>query len=275
MLRALDAHCFALANSEDPTGAVEAGELLIEASDRAGDLHLSSRARINTASSLNYLGQYEQAQARLQRALPDVRSCRLLVLEGSAIHNLGMSCARLGALDEAIDMQRQAVRIADECGAARLGINARLYETVFLVWRGHPGDLRNAYDNASRVMQATQTQPGLQTDALYCLSRVQLARRHLDEALEASGEAHRRLTEGSPVEEWSEAIRLVYIETLLALGHTERADDAVRLAHLALEQKVGTIKRPDFVRSFLTRNDEVTQLRYLAESRLGLRLVVP
>jgi tetratricopeptide (TPR) repeat protein len=275
MLRALDGHCFALANSENPTGAVEAGELLIEASDRAGDLHLASRARINTASSLNYLGQYEQAQARLQRALPDVRSCRLLVLEGSAIHNLGMSCARLGALDEGIDMQRQAVRIADECGAARLGINARVYETVFLVWRGHPGDLRNAYENATRVMQVTQTQPGLQTDALYALSRVQLARRHLDLALEAAGEAHRRLTEGSPVEEWSEAIRLCYIETLLGLAQTARADEALGLAHLALQQKIATIRRPDFVRSFLTRNEEASQLVHLAESRLGLRLTLP
>lgn len=273
MLRALDARCFALANADLPAEAVVAGEQLIEAADRAGDLHLASRARINTASSLNYLGQYEQAQTRLQRALPDVRSFRLRLLEGSAIHNLGMSCARLGSLDEGIDMQRQAVAIADECRAVRLGINARIYETLFLVWRGQPGDLRNAHDNASYVMQYAQTQPGLQADARYALSRVQLARRQFNEALEVCRDAYQRVTGGEPVEEFGEGIRLVWVELQMALGQWQAADEAIGMAYEALQLKAATIRRPDLLRSFLTRNEDAAQLLRYADARLGLRLL--
>jgi hypothetical protein len=121
----------------------------------------------------------------------------------------------------------------------------------------------------------TRSQPGLQTDAMYVLARVQLARRELQSALELAGEAHRRINEGMPVEEWSEAIRLCFIDTLLAMGETRAAEEAIAIAFQALQAKAASIGRPEFVRSFLTRNDEVAQLLYHAESRLGLRYPVP
>ncbi|MBW2525949.1 MAG: protein kinase [Deltaproteobacteria bacterium] len=271
-LRALDAHLFALANASDPAGAVEAGYSLIEVADQAGDLHLASRARINTSSSLNYLGQYEQAQALIERALPDVRSFRLRILEGSAIHNLGMSYARRGALDEGIDMQRQAVEIADECSSIRLALSARGYETIFLVWRGQPGDLRKAFETAQYIMEVTQTQIGQQIDALYALARVQLARRELQAAVEAAQEAHRRLMEGAAVEEWNEAIRVCYVDCLLALGREEEAEQAIHQAFEFLQLRVRAIGREDLRATYLSRNDEVVQLLYHARNRLGLEL---
>lgn len=272
MLRALDARVFALANASDPAGAIEAGDVVIEAADRAGDLHLASRARINTASSLNYLGQYERAQALIERALPDVRSFRLRILEGSAIHNLGMAFARRGALDQGIDMQREAMQIADECSSSRLALYARCYEANFLVWRGHPGDLRRAFETAEYLIAATQTQIGLQIDALFTLARVQLARRQLDHALEAAQEAHQRLMEGATVEEWNEAIRLCYVDCLLAVGNEAEAEQAILKAFEFLQVRVRSIGRADLRSSYLSRNDEVVQLLYHARGRLGLEL---
>ncbi|MBI4703613.1 MAG: protein kinase [Deltaproteobacteria bacterium] len=274
MLRALDAQLFALMNAGQPAQAIAASEHLIEAADRAGDIHLASRARLNTASALNYLARYEEAQALIERALPDVRSFRLRILEGSAIHNLGMSYARRGALDEAIEMQRQAAIIADECGSPRLGINARLYEALHLVWRGEPGDLRRAHELAQQILESTQPHVGLQVPALYCLAQIQLARGEADDALAAAREAHRRLSLG-PVEEWDEGIRLCFVEALLAKGETEEADQTLRDAFEAVSARAAAIARPDYRDSFVARNDEVCRLLRLADARLGLRLDAP
>ena len=271
MLRALDGRAFALMNACLPGQAVDACEELIEAADRAGDVHLASRGRINAASALNYLGQYEAAKKLLDRALPDVRSFRLRILEASCMHNVGMSMARRGALSEAIDMQRQAAIIADECGGARLGINCRIYEATMLVWRGEPGDLRHAMALAEYVLEATRDKPGLQVIALFALARVRLARRDVDAALSAAAEAHRRLDDG-PVEEWDELIRLCYIEALLAKGRTQEADEALRVAFETVRQRIAQIPRATHQDSFVRLNEEVRQLLALAHQRLGLSL---
>jgi serine/threonine protein kinase/tetratricopeptide (TPR) repeat protein len=271
MMRALDARLFALMNACAPADAVAAGNALIQAADRAGDVHLASRGRANTASALNYLGCYEQAQALLDKALHDVRSYRLRMLEASCVHNVGMSRARQGELDKGIEAQRQATRIADELGGARLGNNAKVYEAMMLTWRGEPGDLRRAYELAQQSVEATRTLLALQIISLYILARVQLSRRQLPEALEAATEAHRRLGDG-PVEEWDEHIRLVFVEALLASGKGELADEALRTAFEAIRQRAAAMKDENFRTSYTNRNDETRQLLELAHKRLGLAI---
>jgi tetratricopeptide (TPR) repeat protein len=271
MLRALDGRLFALMSACAPSDAVEAGDALIEAADRAGDVHLASRGRTNTASALNYLGLYEDALKLLERALPDVRTFRLRLLEASCIHNIGMAHARLGDLDRGIEMQRESQRLADECGGPRIAVNARVYEANMLTWRGEPGDLRRAHDIVQRVLSETQTHLALQVIGLYAQARVQLARRELADAMVAAREAHRRLGDG-PVEEWDEHIRLVYVEALLAIGDHELADEVLRTAFESIRQRVAAMRRQDFRQAFITRNEEARRLLVLAENRLGLRV---
>src|SRR5690606_38472930 len=145
MLRALDARVFGLMMAGQPDEAFAAAEELIDAADRAGDVHLASRGRINGASTLNYLGLYDEARKLLDRALPDVRSFRLKILEASSLHNMGMALARQNQLDQAIEMQREASQIADSMGGVRVAINCRVYQALMLVLRGAPGDLRQAH----------------------------------------------------------------------------------------------------------------------------------
>lgn len=271
ILRALDARLVAFMIASRPEDAIIAGEELIEAADRAGDIQLASRARINSASALNYLGQYERAQKLLDRALPDVRSFRLRPLEASCLHNIGMAVARRGSLDHGIEMQRDAARIADECGGARLAINSRIYEATMLVWRGEPGDLRHAFELATHATEASRTLLSQQVIALYAVARVQLARQQLPEALAAAAEAHRRLNDG-PVEEWDEQIRLCYVYALLSCGKEQEANVALAAAFETLRQRIAAIVRPELRESFMTRNEEVRQLLELAHHRLGLTL---
>ena len=120
---------------------------------------LATRGRNNTGSVLNHLGMFEEAQAMLERALHDARARRMRILEAFALHNVGMSYARLGNLDEGISCQRHAARIADETGAARLRIHTRCYEAIFLVWRGAPGDLGAAHNLARYVCDETRSNP--------------------------------------------------------------------------------------------------------------------
>jgi tetratricopeptide (TPR) repeat protein len=269
--RALDARHFALMHVGDLSEAVASGMSFIEVAETAGDVVLATRGRLNTASALNQLGMFEEAQAMLERGLEDARARRMRILEGFSIHNLGMSYARLGHVDQAIDFERRAATIADECGAARLRVLARVYEAVFLVWRGAPGDHGAALTIARYVAEETKNHPALGVAAHFALARVQLARRSLDAALEAAREANQRLASG-PVEEWEEFIRLTLVETLIALGHHDEADAVLDVAFRALIERVGAIRRVDHRAAFLGRNEEVASIVSLAAERLGRAL---
>jgi serine/threonine protein kinase/tetratricopeptide (TPR) repeat protein len=273
LLRALDARLFSLMHVADFSECVSVGTQLIDAAEANGDAHLATRGRLNVGSVLNHLGMFEDAQAMLERALTDARQRRLRILEAFALHNLGMSLARLGNLDEGIDYERQAQRIADETRAARLRIHARVYETIFLVWRGAPGDLGAALAQARFLNDETRSQPSLQVTASFALARVQLARRAIEAALEAGRDANERLASG-PVEEWEEYTRLTYVETLLAAGREAEASAVLEAAFHALVKSASSIRRTDHRTAFLTRTEEVRRLVELAKERLGLSLPV-
>jgi tetratricopeptide (TPR) repeat protein len=270
-LRSMDARLIALMHVGDLSRAIEAGNRLIETADNAGDTVLATRGRCNTGSVLNHLGMFEEAQAMLERALSDARSRRMRILEAFALHNAGMSYARLGNLDEGISCQRSAERIADETGSARLRINARCYEAIFLVWRGAPGDLAAAHNLARYVCEESRTSPSLYTSALFVAAKVQLARRFLESAVEVARDVNQRLAAG-PVEEWDEYIRLTLVEALLAIGLEPEANTALETAFAAVLAHAASIGRADHRRAFLTRNEEVRQIVELAHGRLGRAL---
>jgi tetratricopeptide (TPR) repeat protein len=267
-LRALDARLFALLHSNEVSRAIEAGMQLIDAAENAGDVVLATRGRCNTGSVLNHVGMFELAQPMLERALHDARARRMRILEAFALHNVGMSYARQGNLDDGIAYERQAARIADECGAARLRIHTRVYETVMLVWRGAPGDLGTALTLARYVESETRSHTALYPEALFALSRVQLARRVLDGALESASEANRRL-EAGPIEEWDDFIRLTLIEVLTACGRQQEADAYLERAFHAVVDRARAITRPDHRAAFLGRNEEINRILELARDRLG------
>jgi tetratricopeptide (TPR) repeat protein len=268
LVRALDARLFAVAHMNDPSEVLITGGSLIEVSESIGEVTFSTRGRLNVGSSLNHLGMFEEAQAMLERALFDARERRMRILEAFALHNLGMSYARLGNLDLGIDHQRQAARIADETNAARLRINTRIYEIIFLIWRGAPGDLATALNLARWVVDETQAQPALQILAVFALSRVQLARRAIEAAVETARDANARLA-AAPVEEWEELIRLTLIEALLASGEEQEANAALDAAFTSLSEHVMSIRYTHHRDAFVRRNAEVYRITELAYHRLG------
>jgi tetratricopeptide (TPR) repeat protein len=268
LVRALDARLFALLHAGDPSGVLESGSRLVSAADKAGDVWNGTRARINVASSLNAVGAYEEARTMLEHALLDARARRMRILEAFCLHNLGMSHARLGSLDEGIDHQRGAALVADETNAARLRVHTRTYEAMFLTLRGNPGDYAAARDLAHTCASLTRTIPSLAHIPSFLMARVHLLKRSPAEALPSAEAAHAQLALG-PVEEWEEYIRLTHVQVLDALGRTGQAAAAIGAAFDALVAKALRIQQRRYRASFLTRHDEVRALIELAQARVS------
>ncbi|WP_437282036.1 protein kinase [Sorangium sp. So ce375] len=272
LLHTREAHLAALMHAGDLSTAAALGASLAADADGEGDAVVAAKARLNTGSALNQLGLFEEAQALLERALLDARSRKLRAIEGFALHNLGMSYARLGDIEEGIACERQASDIADACQISRLRIAGRLYEALFLVWRGAPGDHATAYAVARWLSEeAARRSAALQAMASFALARVQLARREPRAAVDAAREASRHLAAG-PIEEWSDAIRLTLVEALLAIGDEREANAALDAAFSALAARVEALRDPRQRDAFLRGNDDVGRLIALARERLGRSL---
>jgi tetratricopeptide (TPR) repeat protein len=271
LARTLDARLFALMQVRDLSEAVVCGGELVDVAETAGDMILATRGRLNTASTLNALGMFEDAERMLERALSDARTRRMRILEAFALQNLGMSQARLGQLDRAIELARQATRIADETNAARLRVFARIYEAVFLCWRGAPGDHGVALTVARQAVEEARPHVAILPQARFALARVQLARRAIDAAVETAREAAHAI-DGMPVEEWEEAIRLTLVEALLAAGEIEEADHALDMAFRLVISRARAIRRPEHRAAFLRRIAETARIVDLARERLGRQL---
>lgn len=283
LVRVLDARLFALMQLADPSEVVVNGPSVIDVSEAAGDVVLATRARLNTASSMNLLGLFEEARWLLDRALGDARDRRMRILEAFALHNLGMTEARLGLVDRGIEMQREAGRIADETGAARLRIHARVYEAVLVLWRiaqaradGH--DMQDASDLAAAqalsafVNAEVRNIPVLLPTARFVAAAVAYSRGELEDALVLSRDAV-ELLKKQPVEEWEELTHLTLIESLLGFEDQElEANRRIDAAFSMVVERARKIGRAEHRHAYLERIPEVNRIIELAHERLGKNL---
>ncbi|NUP12674.1 MAG: protein kinase [Polyangiaceae bacterium] len=282
LIRVLDARLFALMQLADPSEVVAAGPSVVDIADAAGDVVLATRARINTASSMNLLGLFEESRWLLDRALGDARDRRMRILEAFALHNLGMTEARLGLVDRGIEMQREAGKIADETGAARLRIHARVYEALLLLWRvaqarAEGSDIQDASDLAAAQFLAAFVEaevrgvPVLLPTSKFVSAAVAYSRGAMDEALELAREAVKLMQE-RPVEEWEELTYLTLIETLFVFDRDADADRVIETAFSAICDRARKISRAEHRNAYLERIPEVARIAELARERLAKTL---
>lgn len=281
LVHALDGRLFALMQLGDPSEVVRAGPETIEGAETAGDVILATRTRINTASSMNAIGLCDEATPLLERALADARDRRMRILEGFALHNLGMSRARLGRFDEGIDMERQAAEIADETRAARLRINARVYEAVIATWRGAQGDLATALHISEGIAGDVVALPALAPIAAFLAAHVHLSigrnmqddasSQPIEQAVEHALEFE-RLVAKNPVEEWEELARLTLFDGLLRLGRVAEADKTLRDAFDRVVERARQMRLVPHRTAYLEQVPEVRATVELARQRLGLNM---
>jgi tetratricopeptide (TPR) repeat protein len=263
-LRAADARFFVIASQGKLAEQIEAGLDVVRLADAAGDVPLGTRARCNLGHSYNGVGRLEEALTTLSQAASDAVRSRTLPLQGFALHNLGLTLARLRRFDEAIAHQQHARALAEQMGHERLRVSCLQYEALSFAWSGRP-DL--ALPLAKEACRAAAQQPSQRILALRVLAFVQQLRGAREAAMELLGEPG-VLPEGGGDPEWSVLARLTHIEALLALGERPQARGLLRQALLSLLEAAHSLPET-YRQGFLERLDENRRTLELAR-QLGV-----
>ncbi|MCS6900020.1 MAG: tetratricopeptide repeat protein, partial [Myxococcales bacterium] len=250
-LRAADARFFVIASQGKLAEQIEAGMDVVRLADAAGDVPLGTRARCNLGHSYNCVGRFEEALIALSQAASDAVRSRILPLQGFALHNLGLTLARLQRFDEAIAHQQHARSLAEQMGHERLRVSSLQYEALTLAWCGAP---ERALPFAKEACHAAAHQPSQRILAFRVLAFIQQFRGAKEAALELLSEPG-VLPEGSSDPEWSVLARLTQVEALLSLGEHSQAREQLRLATLALLEAAHSLPET-YRQGFLERLDE-------------------
>ncbi len=270
MVRALDARSMAVNFLGDFSAAIEAARATTVRADEIGEAFLATRARVNLGFALGRVGFFEEGKAHLERALQDSRAIRMLAGEGFAVHNLGRIMARLGDLDRAIELEREATRIAEETLHHRLVLLSRVYEAMFLATRRRDDDLSRAVLLVELARADAPMHPFAEAEATLAQAVVERARGNPAEALSKCNEALDSLTVLGSMEEGEEGLRLMQSELLIELHRDDDADLAVRDAYDCVMGRYARMSDKAHRDAYLSRLDECKRIVDLAADRLSL-----
>jgi tetratricopeptide (TPR) repeat protein len=237
----------------DPAAAIAEAELGLKAAQEAGNLRLVCQAQTNLGDALKELGAYSAASAVLAAAVQVAERVGLKQMRTAALHNLGLTRAREGALREGLDLERAAADTFARLGDIRLEGGSKLYLSLLLL---DAGDLASAEKNALAAAVACADVPPVRSYARAALSRILLARGRVAEALVAAREAVAFLEDGGRMEEGEGLTRLVWAEALFGNGDKEAAAAAIADARRKLLDRASRIGDGSYRRSFLERVPE-------------------
>jgi tetratricopeptide (TPR) repeat protein len=228
----------------------EAAQVLF---DRAGDLRNGFAQRGRVAYARMGLGDYARAAEGYRDAIRDAERVGVLSAVNYARHNLGLALLRLGALDEALVVEREALTAAVAQSDPRLEGACRMYLAQIHVARGEFDDAEREAREAVAVVEPT---PPLRVPALATLAEVLLARDKLDEARGVAIAGVAQLDALHQVDEGQMQVLLVDAETLEAQGDRPAARTAIARARDALLARATKIQNPEARTAFLDRIPE-------------------
>jgi len=270
VLRALDAQSAALTYGQDFSVAIEGFRTVVERSDALGEMMLATRARINLGLALNRVGCFDQGKGVLERALVDTRILRMRAGEGLAIHHLGRSLGRMRDFDQAIVLQQEARRIGEETGHYRLMMLSRIYEAMLLQMRGQGGDLECALLLIEATRGEAKLHPFCDLEANMVHAFILQKVGDLSAALERCSAAMASLATLGTMEEGEEALRMVQVELLLALGKEDEASRALRSAYDRVMSRCMKMSLKEHRDAYLSKLFECRRIIDLASDRLSL-----
>lgn len=240
-LRALDARFFVVASQGLLAEQIEACLAVVQLADALGDIPLGTRARCNLGHSFNCAGRFEEAFEALSQAATDASRSRILPLHGFALHNLGLTLARLGRFDEAIAQQHGARALAKQMGHERLRVSTLQYEALCLAWQGHA--LEQAQALAREACRAASYQPAQRVLALRVLAFIQFRRRVFEASLELLGEPG-VLPAADENPEWGMLVRWTHAQVLASIGQPAQARASLRQGYTLLLQVARSLHHP-------------------------------
>jgi predicted ATPase len=234
----------------DPAAALQFTELSIPSFAFTGDRRNACLGRVNAAHAMLQLGDPRQAEVALRSALADAERMGLHNVSALARQNLGPALVRQGKIAAALAIEQEAVETFAAQENRRQEGRARAYLAEILA---RSGDLESAEREARAAAQRVATIPPLRAFALAVLSQILLARGSAREALDAAREGLDLLLATGGMEEGESLLRLVYAESLAAVGHEAAAVDAIDVAHQRMIARAARIADPGWRASFCER----------------------
>lgn len=233
----------------------------VSAFEQRGDKRWSCICQAAVGYSTLLLGGYEQARTALSSAIAEASSAGISQAEVLRLH-LGLALTRDGDLGQGVESLRSSVLALQSSPDVRVRSVSHLYLAEALILRE---DFGGGEVQARAAVELAQPAPALRARALAMLAMVLMPRPM--EALMAASQAMEVLSSLGGVAEDEARIRLAYAMALDALGHTQRARDALAQAHSRLVERAARISDPTWRASFLHRVPDHARTITLAAAR--------
>jgi tetratricopeptide (TPR) repeat protein len=241
--------------------------------EQAGDLRNAYYAGGDLGYAQLEIGAYAEATATLCRVLEGADRMGLSGVTAVARKNLGMALARLGALDEAVEIEGEAITAFVAQHDRRMEGGARIYLAIIRLLRG---ESQAALNEARAAVEVLAASPPLRIYALAVLASANLACGLVPRALTAIRNlVAYRSERGVSLEalgdsaEGESYIRLAHVEVLYASGQDDAAKEALQAARRRLLARAHKIKNPEWRAGFLGRVPHNERTLVLARERLG------
>ncbi len=247
----------------DLVGDLTACEAAVAAYEAAGDFRSSCHSLINVGYTCYQLGQHELSAQHLSRALALAERTGTFVLIAFAKHNLGIALARLGELQRAATVEREAAEAALGQGDVRLETATRVYLSMILA---ESGDITGAGEEAANAVTIAAAGSPMMAYALAALGDVLAAMGRHGEARQHAEAAYRLLTSLGGIDDGDTFVRLVFAESAMARGDLASARRAITSARDRMLERAARISVPAWRDSFLARVPENARTLALAEA---------
>ena len=215
-----------------------------EVDDRRGACHVT----LGAAYGSMLLGRYDDAERTLRLSFVRADALGVRPMAMVAKHNHGLALLRLGRLDEALDVESEALALAHEQRGPRI-VGACLYY-LSLIHHAR-GEFDDAERDAAESARICESVPPSRAEALAALAYARLAKGDGPGALAAAEESMQILREVGGIDEGEPIIRLVYAETLRAFGDRDASVRAITEAREHLDQRADKVSDSDARRTFL------------------------
>jgi tetratricopeptide (TPR) repeat protein len=231
---------------------------------RAGDLRNACVKHERAGYARLEIGDYAGAERILREALSTAQALGLANVASTAQHNLGLTLARRGLFDEALDVEGAAAASFHRSGNRRMEGASREYLAFIRLWSG---DAAGAEREALCALEVARAEPPLplnEAESLAIYAQTLLAQGRVDEAHKAAHEALLILEALGGIDDGESLIRLTWAEALLAKGEPARA--ALLSARTRLLGRAARITDPSMRASFLENVPENARTLALSAS---------
>ena len=231
----------------DPTTYLTRLESAVAGFAEAGDARNACLQRANIGNAYMQLGAYARAKSVLREALSVGEPMKLSFI-APVRANLGFALARLGDLDQALEIETAALAQCVSESYRRFELASHMYLAVIY---GLRAELTRADAHIRAALEASASTPPIRAYALAIFADIQMASGAPEEAYAAASEAMAILEELTGVEEGEALIRLLHAQALEAMGHTAQAQTRINEARLRLMERADRITDTRLRRSFL------------------------